>query len=87
MTKDKWLNIFKTFFPYLVLVVAGLLSCYIYFLPGIAYGDDIMFHISMVNDVVYGIRHGYFGLSTNHLFMGGFALRMIPSTGNAMSAK
>ena len=74
MTKDKWLNIFKTFFPYLVLVVAGLLSCYIYFLPGIAYGDDIMFHISMVNDVVYGIRHGYFGLSTNHFFMGGFAL-------------
>ena len=74
MTKDKWLNIFKTFFPYLVLVVAGLLSCYIYFLPGIAGGDDISFHLCMVNDVVYGIRHGYFGLSTNHLFMGGFAL-------------
>ena len=74
MTKDKCLNIFKTFFPYLVLVVAGLLSCYIYFLPGIAGGDDISFHLCMVNDVVYGIRHGYFGLSTNHLFMGGFAL-------------
>ena len=74
MTKDKWLNIFKTFFPYLVLVIAGLLSCYIYFLPGIAGGDDISFHLCMVNDVVYGIRHGYFGLSTNHLFMGGFAL-------------
>lgn len=74
MTKDKWLNIFKTFFPYLVLVVAGLLSCYIYFLPGIAGGDDISFHLCMVNDVVYGIRHGYFGLFTNHLFMGGFAL-------------
>lgn len=74
MTKDKWLNIFKTFFPYLVLVVAGLLSCYIYFLPGIAGGDDISFHLCMVNDVVYGIRHGYFGLTTNHLFMGGFAL-------------
>ena len=74
MTKDKWLNIFKTFFPYAVLVVAALLSCYVYFFPGIAAGDDISFHISMVNDVVYGIRHGYFGLSTNHLFMGGFAL-------------
>lgn len=74
MNKEKRLNIFKTFFPYVVLVIAGLLSCYVYFLPGVAGGDDISFHLSMVNDVVYGIRHGYFGLSTNHLFMGGFAL-------------
>ena len=74
MTKERVLNIFKTYFPYLILVVAALVSCYVYFLPGIAGGDDISFHLSMVNDVVYGIRHGYFGLSTNHLFMGGFAL-------------
>ena len=74
MRKDRILGIFKQYFPYLVLVVASLISCYIYFLPGIAGGDDIAFHLSMVNDVIYGIRHGYFGLSTNHLFMGGFAL-------------
>ena len=74
MTKDRILGIFKQYFPYLVLVVASLISCYIYFLPGIAGGDDIAFHLSMVNDVIYGIKHGYFGLSTNHLFMGGFAL-------------
>ena len=74
MSKERVLNIFKAYFPYVVLVVAALLSCYIYFLPGIAGGDDIAFHLSMVNDVVYGFRHGYFGLSTNHLFMGGFAL-------------
>ena len=74
MTKERLFNIFKTYFPYLVIVVAALLSCYVYFFQGIAGGDDITFHLSMVNDVVYGIRHGYFGLSTNHLFMGGFAL-------------
>lgn len=74
MTKERVLNIFKTYFPYVVLVVAALISCYIYFLPGLAGGDDIAFHLSMVNDVVYGFKHGYFGLSTNHLFMGGFAL-------------
>ena len=74
MTKERVLNIFKKYFPYVVLVVATLISSWIYFLPGIAGGDDIAFHLSMVNDVVYGIRHGYFGLSTNHLFMGGFAL-------------
>ena len=77
MTKERVLNIFKTYFPYVVLVVAALISCYIYFLPGLAGGDDIAFHLSMVNDVVYGFKHGYFGLSTNHLFMGGFALHKI----------
>ena len=74
MTKERVLNIFKQYFPYLVLIVASCISCYVYFLSGIAGGDDIAFHLSMVNDVVFGIRHGYFGLSTNHLFMGGFAL-------------
>ena len=74
MVKNTLFNIFKTYFPYVVLVIAGLLSCYVYFLPGLAGGDDISFHLSMVNDVVYGIRHGYFGLYPNHLFMGGFAL-------------
>ena len=74
MVKNALFNIFKTYFPYVVLVIAALLSCYIYFLPGLAGGDDVTFHISMVNDVVYGIRHGYFGLYPNHLFMGGFAL-------------
>ena len=73
MTKERFLNIFKQYFPYLVLVVASLISCYVYFFTGIAGGDDIDFHLSMVNDVIYGIKHGYFGLSTNHLFMGGFA--------------
>ena len=74
MSKERLLNIFKKYFPYVVLVIAALLSCYVYFLPGIAGGDDIAFHLSMVNDVVFGLKHGYFGLSTNHLFMGGFAL-------------
>ena len=74
MTKERVFNIFKTYFPYVAVIAAALLSCYVYFFPGLAGGDDINFHLSMVNDVVYGIRHGYFGLSTNHLFMGGFAI-------------
>ena len=74
MTKqEKALSLFKKYFPYLLIFVAALLSCFIYFLPGLAGGDDIPFHISMVDDVLYGWEHGYFGYSTNHLFMGGFA--------------
>ena len=72
--KERALNIFKAYFPYLVIVLAAILSCFIYFLPGIARGDDIAFHLSMTNDVLYGFEHGYFGLSTNHLHMGGFAI-------------
>ena len=74
MSKERVLDIFKKYFPYVVLLIASLVSCYVYFLPGIAGGDDIDFHISMVNDVLYGIRHGYFGLYPNHIFMGGFAI-------------
>ena len=72
--KESLLNIFKKYFPYLVIVVATLLSCYIHFLPGLARGDDISFHISMINDVIYGIKNGFAPYSTNHLHMGGFAL-------------
>ena len=70
--KESLLNIFKKYFPYLVIVVATHLSCYIHFLPGLARGDDISFHISMINDVIYGIRNGFAPYSTNHLHMGGF---------------
>ena len=72
--KERALNLFKTYFPYLIIVLAAILSCFIYFLPGLAHGDDLAFHLSMTNDVLYGFDHGYFGLSTNHLHMGGFAI-------------
>ena len=71
--KETLITLFKKYFPYLVIFAAALLSCYVYFFENIASGDDIVFHLSMVNDVLYGFEHGYFGLSTNHLFMGGFA--------------
>ncbi len=72
--KIDWLNLFKKLFPYLVVIICALLSTYIYFLPGLATGDDIAFHLSMTNDLIYGFHHGYFSYSTNHLHMGGFAI-------------
>ena len=72
--KERALNLFKNYFPYAVIFIAAILSCFIYFLPGIPSGDDLAFHLSMTNDVIYGFKHGYTGLSTNHLFMGGFAI-------------
>ena len=74
MSKDRWLNIFKKSLPFVLIVAASLLSCFVYFLPGLASGDDLAFHISMTNDLLYGFEHGYFGYSTNHLHMGGFAI-------------
>ena len=72
--KIDFLSLFKKGLPFVAVVVASLLAAYISFLPGMAFGDDIAFHISMTNDLLYGFEHGYFGYSTNHLFMGGFAL-------------
>ena len=73
MIKDRLLHIFKIFVPYLVLIAAACASCFVYFFPGLAGGDDIEFHLSMTLDVIYGMTHGFSGLTANHLFMGGFA--------------
>ena len=72
--KESIINLFKKYFPYIVIIIASILSCFIYICNGLAAGDDIGFHLGMVNDLVYGFDHGYFGYSTNHLFIGGFAL-------------
>ena len=72
--KDSIINLFKKYFPYVVIIIASILSCFVYICNGLAAGDDIGFHLSMVNDLIYGFDHGYFGYSTNHVFMGGFAL-------------
>ena len=74
MKKETFINIFKKYFPYAVIVIASILSCFVYVCNGLAGGDDIGFHLGMVNDLIYGFDHGYFGYSTNHLFIGGFAL-------------
>ena len=72
--KEAFINFLKKSIPYVAVIIASLLSCYIYFLPGLAAGDDLPFHLSMVNDLIYGFKHGYFSYSTNHLHMGGFAI-------------
>ena len=74
MKKESFINIFKKYFPYAVIVIASILSCFVYVCNGLAGGDDIAFHLGMVNDLIYGFDHGYFGYSTNHIFLGGFAL-------------
>ena len=60
--------------PFALLILAAFLSCYLYFLPGLAPGDDVDFHVSMVVDLLYGFDHGYFSYSTNHLYVGGFSI-------------
>ena len=72
--KEFFLKLFYKYFPYLVVIAAAILSCWVFCYEGIAHGDDLTFHLCMTNDILYGFEHGYFGLSTTHIFMGGFAL-------------
>ena len=67
-------DLFKKIFPYLLIITAAFLSTFVYFNKGIVSGDDIAFHLSMTNDVLYGLKHGYWTISANHLHLGGFAL-------------
>ena len=74
MLKAKILSIAKKALPYLIIVLASLVSNYFIFYKGICGGDDVRFHLYQIQDLLYGFDHGYFGLSTNHQYMGGFAI-------------
>lgn len=74
MLVKRFISFAKFIYPYILILLASLLSNYLLFRPGIAAGDDIRFHLFQINDLVYGFQHGHFGLSTNYLYYGGFAL-------------
>ena len=76
MTKQDWLLLLKkaVFFliPYLVMITVS-------FVPLIAWwresetiptGQDIVWHLIWVEDLVYGWQHGFYGLSTGHHLLG-----------------
>lgn len=57
---------------YLSLLLFSLLSVYLLFRKGFVAGDDIEFHLSQSYDVYYGLKNGFFTLSTDHLAEGAF---------------
>ncbi len=67
-------SILLRLYPYALIIVASLVSNYFLFYQGIPAGDDIRFHLFQITDLIYGFNHGYFSLSTNHVFLGGFAV-------------
>jgi len=69
-----WKNFLLAFIPYVILIIATLVSHYILLLKGLAAGDDIAFHLNQIEDVYLGFKRGYFGLTINHEFYGGFGL-------------
>jgi len=72
--KENLLKKFWSIFPYLIIILGSFLSTYILFRGGLPGGDDIVFHLSQIEDLIYGFKHGYWGLTTNHLFFGSLAL-------------
>ncbi|NLB48653.1 MAG: hypothetical protein GX813_02255 [Erysipelotrichia bacterium] len=72
--KINWLKLIKIVLPYLIIIACSLISTYVLFFTGLADGDDVVFHLAMIEDVYLGFLDGHFGLSTNHYFFGGFAL-------------
>jgi hypothetical protein len=70
--KDKLVRVGENLFLYIFLAAVAMLSCYLFFLKGLPWQDDIAFHLTQCYDVYYGFKNGFFGLSTNHLAMGAF---------------
>ena len=55
MKKDTFISVFKKYFPYAAIVIASILSCFVYLCNGVAAGDDIGFHLGMVNDLMVAL--------------------------------
>lgn len=72
--KEKFVKFLKAGLPYLVVILASFFSLFPLFYDGIASGDDITFHLGQIYDIYYGLQHGYFGPTPNHVFMGGFGI-------------
>lgn len=69
-----WRKLVNIFLPYFIILIVSFASTYVFFFPGLAGGDDLDFHLAMIEDVYLGYRDGQFGLSTNHYLLGGLAL-------------
>ena len=65
---------FLKWLPLLIVILASIISCYTLLFNGMPHGDDIVFHLSQIEDVYLGFQRGFFGSSTNHVFFGIFAL-------------
>lgn len=72
--KKVLISVLKFTYPYILIHLATLISNYFVFFNGIMSGDDIRFHMFQIQDLIIGFERGYFGLTTNHVFMGGFAV-------------
>lgn len=72
--KINWPWLLKIVLPYLIIIACSLVSTYVLFFTGLAEGDDLYFHLGMIEDIYLGFLDGQFGLSTNHYLYGGFAL-------------
>ena len=72
--KEKLKSIGVILIPYLIIIAIALLSVYTLFFIGVPSGDDKEFHLSQIQDLYLGFTRGQFRLTTNHTFLGIFAL-------------
>ncbi len=68
--KNKVYHYSKILLPYLILLIASIISLYIFLYDGLPGGDDAKFHLSQSYDIYFGMKNGFFGLSTDHLTLG-----------------
>jgi hypothetical protein len=68
---------FKKAVVYLVFILIGVLTTYLFFNDGLFHGDDAHCHLAQCYDYYYGLKHGFLWPNSNHLIMGNYAYNMI----------
>lgn len=71
--QERIIEALKKLLPYGIILFATFIPLNSFLMPGIFGGTDAYAHFPYVSDLIYGIEHGFSGLSGGHLITGIFA--------------
>ena len=72
LNQERIVNALKKLLPYGIILFATFIPLNSFLMPGIFGGTDAYAHFPYVSDLIYGIEHGFTGLSGGHLITGIF---------------
>jgi hypothetical protein len=77
MTAKEWFKrTIIAFLPYLLILISSIVALYLYLLPGINSGDDMIWHLTYIYDLYYGFKNGFAPGTTSHVVGGIFAVNI-----------
>jgi hypothetical protein len=66
----------EKFFPFVFILIASILPFISYFISGLPSGDDMIFHLTEMENLLLSFKSGIFGIGPTHTLSGFFGLNI-----------